>query len=56
LSLHHFLFNPLSANLRCAFVVFAGKSSAIVPPPPFLKGLSEKDLLPVVSRFHKRRH
>ncbi len=25
-------------------------------PPPLHKGLSEKDLLPVASRFHRRRH
>jgi|CZKM01.1.fsa_nt_gi hypothetical protein len=53
LSFHNFLFKPSSANLHCVFIVSAGKSSAIVPPSPFLNRLSEKDFLPIVSRFHR---
>jgi hypothetical protein len=49
LIIHHLLFKLLGSNLHCAFAVFAWESSAIVPPPPFHKSLSEKDLLPMCS-------
>jgi hypothetical protein len=55
LRFHNFLFNPLSANLHWAFVVFAWESSAIVPALPFPKSLPEEDIFAIVSRFHKRR-
>jgi hypothetical protein len=49
LIIHHFLFKLLGSNLHCAFVVFAWESGAIVPPLPFPKSVSEKDLLPLCS-------
>jgi hypothetical protein len=55
LRFHNFLFNPLSANLHWAFVVFAWESSAIVPALPFPKSLPEEDCFVIVSRFHRRR-